>query len=76
MDGIEAVGRIREGQAGRADIPVIALTADALTGEESRLKALGFNGLQHKPVQPAALIGAIMQVLESRGGPEGSEAAA
>jgi signal transduction histidine kinase/CheY-like chemotaxis protein len=76
MDGIEALRRIREGQAGRADIPVIALTADALTGEEARLKALGFDSLQHKPVQPAALIGAIVGVLETRGGLQGSEAAA
>jgi CheY-like chemotaxis protein len=63
MDGIEAVGRLRDGQAGRADIPVVALTADAMPGEETRLKALGFDALQHKPVQPSALIGAIAEVL-------------
>ena len=63
MDGIETVGRLRDGQAGRADIPVVALTADAMPGEEARLKALGFDALQHKPVQPAALIAAIMEVL-------------
>jgi len=63
MDGVEAVGRLRDGQAGRADIPVVALTADAMPGEESRLKALGFDALQHKPVQPAALIAAIAEVL-------------
>ena len=66
MDGIEAVGRLRAGQSGPADIPVVALTADAMPGEESRLKALGFDALQHKPVQPAALIAAIMDVLENR----------
>jgi len=78
MDGIEAVGRLRDGQAGRADIPVVALTADAMPGEESRLKALGFDALQHKPVQPAALIGAIVEVLTAREMPEAedSEAAA
>ena len=66
MDGIEAVSRIRAGQAGRADIPVLALTADAMAGEEDRLKALGFNGLQAKPVHPAALIGAIAEVTAGR----------
>jgi CheY-like chemotaxis protein len=66
MDGIEAVGRIRDGQAGRADVPVIALTADAMPGEETRLRGLGFDGLQHKPVQPAALITAIAAALERR----------
>jgi len=80
MDGIEAVGRIRDGQVGRADIPVMALTADAMPGEENRLKALGFDALQHKPVQPAALIAAIAEVLGTRPprerGEKGDEAAA
>jgi signal transduction histidine kinase/ActR/RegA family two-component response regulator len=66
MDGIEAVGRLRDGQAGPPDVPVVALTADAMPGEEARLKALGFDALQHKPVQPAALIAAIAQVLAAR----------
>lgn len=66
MDGIEALGRIRAGQAGRADMPVVALTADAMAGEENRLKNLGFDALQTKPVQPAALISTIGEVLEAR----------
>jgi len=66
MDGIEAVGRLRDGQVGRADTPVVALTADAMPGEEDRLKALGFDALQHKPVQPAALIAAIAEVVAAR----------
>ena len=63
MDGVEAVRRLRAGEAGRVDMPVIALTADAGTGEQERLTALGFDGLQSKPVQPAALISAIAEVL-------------
>jgi CheY-like chemotaxis protein len=66
MDGVEAVGRIRDGQAGRADVPIIALTADAMAGEEARLKALGFDALQHKPVQPGALIAAIAGLLAAK----------
>lgn len=66
MDGVEAVGRIRDGQAGSPNVPIIALTADAMAGEAARLRALGFDGLQHKPVQPAALIGAIAEVLTAR----------
>ena len=66
MDGVEAVGRIRDGQAGAVDVPVIALTADAMAGEEARLKGLGFDALQHKPVQPGALIAAIADVLANR----------
>jgi signal transduction histidine kinase/ActR/RegA family two-component response regulator len=66
MDGVEAVGRIRHGQAGAPDVPVIALTADAMAGEEARLRGLGFDGLQHKPVQPGALIAAIARAVEAR----------
>lgn len=59
MDGIEAVSRIRAGQAGPADVPVIALTADGFPGEDVRLKAVGFDALQAKPIQPNELFTAI-----------------
>ena len=32
MDGIEATRAIREGKAGRVDLPVVALTAHAMEG--------------------------------------------
>jgi len=66
MDGIEAVGRIRGGEAGPSSTPVIALTADGVPGEEARLKSLGFDALQPKPVQPAELFAAIDRVLTER----------
>lgn len=69
MDGLEAVGRIREGQAGDALIPVIALTADGAAGEQARLRAMGFDALQHKPIQPAALLTCIADVLARRSAP-------
>jgi len=76
MDGIEAVQRLRAVEAGRVDIPVIALTADAGAGEQERLMALGFDGLQSKPVQPAALISAIAEILSPNSLPTQDEAAA
>ncbi len=76
MDGIEAVRRLRDGQAGRSDMPVIALTADVAAGEAERLMALGFDGLQPKPVQPGALIAAIGQLLERSPTAQVAEAAA
>ncbi|WP_397420414.1 ATP-binding protein [Phenylobacterium sp.] len=76
MDGVEALSRLRDGQAGRADIPVIALTADAMSGEAERLQGLGFNALQAKPVQPAALISAIADALNAAPATVRSEAAA
>jgi len=63
MDGVEAVGRIRDGQVGDANLPVIALTADGMAGEETKLKSSGFDAVQTKPVSPAALVAAIAEVL-------------
>jgi len=59
MDGLEALRRIRAGEAGRADIPVMALTADAMSGERERLIALGFDDAHPKPIQPADLMHAV-----------------
>jgi signal transduction histidine kinase/ActR/RegA family two-component response regulator len=64
MDGIEALGRIRAGHAGRADMPVIALTADAMSGEGERLVDLGFDDAQPKPIQPAELLYAVAAYCE------------
>jgi signal transduction histidine kinase/BarA-like signal transduction histidine kinase len=56
MDGIEALRLIRAGEAGRPDVPVLALTADAMSGDCEHLMAEGFDGVHPKPIQPAALI--------------------
>jgi len=56
MDGIEALARIRAGEAGQPDVRVIALTADAMAGTDERLRGLGFDAVQPKPINPAALI--------------------
>jgi CheY-like chemotaxis protein len=66
MDGVEAVGRIRAGEAGPPDMPVIALTAELSPGESGRLKGLGFDALQGKPIQPAELFAAMVKVLGNR----------
>jgi two-component system, sensor histidine kinase len=62
MGGIEALQRIRAGEAGPPDRPVVALTADAMSGDDERLRALGFDAVQPKPIQPMALIIAIAEV--------------
>ena len=64
MDGIEALSRIRAGEAGDRGVPVIALTADAMAGEDARLLRLGFDAVQAKPITPAALVAAIVEACE------------
>ena len=73
MDGIEATARIRRGEAGHAGIPIIALTADVMSGERERLIDLGFDDLKSKPVRPAELLSAVGAVIERRGAAAGSE---
>ncbi|PIB94552.1 hybrid sensor histidine kinase/response regulator [Caulobacter sp. FWC2] len=71
MDGVEAVRRIRGGEGGRVDVPVVALTADAMVGDAERLLAQGFDDAHPKPIQPAGLL---MTVARLRGAPSAPEA--
>ena len=66
MDGIEALARIRAGEGGAINIPVIALTADGMSGEAERLTGLGFDGVQSKPIQPGELLRAVAEGCEGR----------
>ena len=64
MDGFEVISRIREEekQTG-AHLPVIAMTAHALTGDRERCLACGMDGYVAKPVRHQELIEAIDQLL-------------
>jgi two-component system, cell cycle response regulator DivK len=49
MDGVTALGRLRELAATRS-IPVVALTAFAMATDRERLLAAGFDGYLAKPI--------------------------
>lgn len=66
MDGIETIGHIRRGAAGRSDIPVIALTADAMPGDRERLLAAGMSDYMSKPVTPKALLAKLEEQLHTK----------
>ncbi|HJV42310.1 ATP-binding protein [Caulobacter sp.] len=59
MDGVEAVRRIRAGEGGRVDMPVVALTADAMVGDAERLLVQGFDDAHPKPIRPAGLLATV-----------------
>jgi CheY-like chemotaxis protein/HPt (histidine-containing phosphotransfer) domain-containing protein len=68
MDGLEVVARLRADPT-LADIPIVALTAHAMTGDRERYLAAGFDAYVAKPiVDENVLIGAIERLLE-RGRP-------
>lgn len=62
MDGLEATKRIRQlTQTPLAQIPIIALTANALAGDRERVMAAGMNDYLSKPIDMAALKRALWQ---------------
>jgi hypothetical protein len=63
MDGLETIRHIRASDAPWRDIPVIALTADAMNGDQDRLLAAGMSGYASKPIELAALVNEIHRVI-------------
>ena len=62
IDGWEAV-RLLKGNPNTAAIPVIALTAHALSNEEEKAKAAGCDDFDTKPVELNRLLGKISALL-------------
>jgi PAS domain S-box-containing protein len=59
MDGYELAAAVRAEEGGGPRMPIIALTANALRGEELRCRQLGMDGYLTKPVRLAQLKEAI-----------------
>jgi signal transduction histidine kinase/CheY-like chemotaxis protein len=56
MDGTETIRNIRASNEAWRDIPVIALTADAMTGDKERYLAMGMDGYLSKPITERDLV--------------------
>jgi CheY-like chemotaxis protein len=65
MDGLEAMQRIRS-DPNFVDMPIVALTALAMTGDRDRCLAAGANDYLTKPVKLKQLASTIQQLLASK----------
>jgi PAS domain S-box-containing protein len=66
MDGVEAISRIRKIPGQRGDIPIIALTAQAMAGDRKRCVEAGATAYFTKPVRLGELCHSIATILKSR----------
>jgi two-component system cell cycle response regulator DivK len=65
MDGLEAIRVLKKDPSTRA-IPIIALTALAMKGDEARIRASGCDGYIAKPMRYQKFLEAIAEVLAPR----------
>ena len=71
MDGITALGHLRADPATKG-IPVIAVTASAMTQDRQKILAAGFDGYQTKPINVKEFLGVVRQALDRHGSVGGS----
>jgi signal transduction histidine kinase/CheY-like chemotaxis protein len=68
MDGLQATAELRrQERATGAHVPVIALTAHAMKGDQERCLAAGMDGYVTKPIQPAELWRAVEELVPGAG---------
>jgi len=62
IDGLEATRRIRESKAD-SEVPIIALTSYAMTGDREKALSAGCTGYIEKPINPDTFISEIEKYL-------------
>jgi len=63
MGGLEATAALREREKGTGrHLPVIAMTAEAMKGDEERCRRAGMDGYLAKPIKSSLLLAAIDEV--------------
>jgi two-component system cell cycle response regulator DivK len=65
INGITALRALRADPTTR-DIPVIAVTASAMTHDRQKILAAGFDGYQTKPIRVMEFLGAVRELLDRR----------
>ena len=65
MSGLQATGAIRT-LPGGADVPILALTAQAMKGDRERILSAGCDDYLAKPVPPRELRATVSRLLTSR----------
>jgi len=63
IDGITALGQLRADPVTRG-IPVLAVTASAMTHDRQKIMAAGFDGYQTKPIRVMEFLDAVRAVLD------------
>jgi signal transduction histidine kinase/ActR/RegA family two-component response regulator len=66
MDGVEAVGIIRAMGGHNAGVPILALTANAVSDARKMFLANGFNGFLPKPMKTSAMADALVKWLPEK----------
>ena len=63
IDGIETLRRLRA-DPGTAAIPVVAVTASAMTQDRQKIMVAGFDGYQAKPISIRPFLELVREVLD------------
>lgn len=66
IDGIEALRQLRADPT-TAAIPVVAVTASAMTQDRQKIMAAGFDGYQAKPISVRPFLELVREVLDRPG---------
>jgi CheY-like chemotaxis protein len=69
MNGIEALRRLREDPSTHK-IPVVAVTASAMSQDREKIMAAGFDGYQRKPLEMKEFLAVVREILSMK--PKGS----
>jgi len=65
LDGLEATRLIRKDPRWKG-LPIVAMTAHAMTGDKERCLEAGMNGYISKPVHPSHLLTTVDEFLANR----------